>query len=81
MSNLRTLGAACALALMLAVPTFGGHIEIGVTQPTPTPSLDSATVAGMDADGVTGHIETPLASTDAVTEIALNLIADVLALI
>lgn len=80
MSNLRTFGAACALALMLTVPAFGGHIEIGVTQPPPPPPA-SVTADGTETANATGHIETPLSSTNAVTEIALNLIGDVLALL
>lgn len=77
MRNLRTLGAACVLALMLAAPTYAGHIETGIAQPQPTP----ATATEPDANDVAGHIETPLASTDAVTEFALNLIGGVLALL
>ena len=77
MRNLRTFGVACVLALMLAAPAFAGHIETPAAQPQPTP----ATATEPDTSDVAGHIETPLASTDAVTEVALNLIGGVLALL
>ena len=36
MKNLRTVGAACVLALALAAPAFAGHIQTPVVPPEPT---------------------------------------------
>ncbi len=79
MKNLRTLGAAFVLALMLAVPALAGHIETPVTSHQ---SLSTSTTATPEtgSDSAAGHIETPLASTDAVTQAVLSLINSVLAL-
>lgn len=85
MKSLRTLGAACALALLLAVPVSAGHIEIGRTPPPPPP--DSTSSSGPDTGNVDGHIEIgvtptdPVAPTDSVvTQAALSLLQSVLAL-
>lgn len=84
MKSLRTLGAACALALLLAVPVSAGHIEIGRTPPPPPPA---STSSKPDTGNVDGHIEIgvtptdPVAPTDSVvTQAALSLLQSVLAL-
>lgn len=86
MKSLRTLGAACALALLLAVPVSAGHIEIGRTPPPPPPP-PASTSSEPDTSNVDGHIEIgvtptdPVAPTDSVvTQAALSLLQSVLAL-
>ena len=77
MESLRTLGAACALALLLAVPVSAGHIEIGRTTPPPPPT---STSSEPDTSNVDGHIEIGVAPTDPITEAALSLLQSVLTL-
>ncbi len=64
MKNLRTLGAACVLALAMTIPVFAGHIQTPVPEPPRSPEDV--------ASGVT--------SIDAITEAALSLLESVLAL-
>lgn len=81
MRNLRTFGAACVLALMLAAPAFAGHIQTGVTDPQPSPSPTSTTsTEETGAGSVAGHIQTGVTSTDSAIEAALSLLQIVLAL-
>lgn len=77
MKSLRTLGAACALALLLAVPASAGHIEIGRTPPPPPPA---STSSELDTSNVDGHIEIGVAPTDPVIQTTLSLLQSVLAL-
>lgn len=80
MKNLRTFGAACVLALTLAVPVSAGHIETGVTQPPPPPPASATTATGTDTGDVAGHIETGVTSANSLTGAALTLLQSVLAL-
>lgn len=80
MKNLRTFGAACVLALTLAVPASAGHIELGATQPPPPPPASATTATEPDTGSVAGHIETGVTSTDPLTGAALALLQSVLAL-
>lgn len=79
MKSLRTLGAACALALLLAVPVSAGHIEIGRTPPPPPPP-PASTSSETDTGNVDGHIEIGVAPTDPVMQTTLSLLQSVLAL-
>ena len=81
MQNLRTLGAAFVLTLILTIPALAGHIETPVAAPQPAPSPASVTsTEETNAVSVDGHIETPAVVADATTQATLNLISVVLAL-
>lgn len=77
MRKLGIFGAACVLALALAVPAFGGHIDLGVTQPPPPPSPASAT-NGTETGDLSGHIETGLGTDNFLTGATLTLLQSVL---
>ena len=64
MKNLRTVGAACVLALALAAPAFAGHISTPVLPPPPSSESTAAEAA----------------PTDSITGAALSLLESVLAL-
>lgn len=70
MRSLRRLCAVFVLTLALALSTFAGQIDIGVTSPPPPPQNTTAT----------GQIETTATSTDQVTQTILSLLQSVLAL-
>lgn len=77
MKSLRTLGAVCALALLLAIPVSAGHIEIGRTPPPPPPDSTSSEPYTGNVDG---HIEIGVAPTDPAIQTTLSLLQSVLAL-
>ena len=79
MKNLRTLGAALLLSLILALPAFAGHIHTSIQDPEPSPT-PTATTSETDANDVAGHIHTGVSSTDSLTEVALSLLQSVLPL-
>lgn len=74
MKNLRTLCAACALALVFATAAHAndGYISADVAPPPPPPPAASTT-ATATAD-VDGYIHTDFTSNDDVTEAALTLL-------
>lgn len=73
MKQLRSLGAACLLSLMLAVSASAGHIQTGIADPH-TPPQSSAT-ASEASDSATSE-----AASSPLVEAALNLISSVLTL-
>ncbi len=82
MRNLRTLGAAFVLTLVLTTPALAGHIQtMREEQPQPTPTPASVT-SNEETNEVSadGHIGTPAAIADTTTQTTLNLISVVLAL-
>lgn len=81
MKQLRLLGAACVLALMLTATASAGHIETGVISPEPSPSpSQEVTVEEVGDSSIAGHIHTGVETTDATTQATLNIISVVLAL-
>lgn len=78
MKNLRTFGAACALALILSVPVSAGHIHTGITDPPPPPPAVTNS-SGTDASNAEGHIDIGV-STSSLTGAALTMLQSVLAL-
>jgi hypothetical protein len=76
MKSLRTLCAACVLALALAVPASAGYISTDYAPPPPPPP--SATITGTAS--AEGYITIGSTSTDSVTEAALALIQIVFSL-
>jgi hypothetical protein len=77
MKTLRTLCAACVLALAFAMPAFAGYISADVAGPPPPPPPPATATGTASADG---HITIGLTSTDSVTEAALTLVQIVLSL-
>ncbi len=68
------------LVLALSVCAYAG-IMPNDGRPEPPPTTSTATVeSDTDLGGVDGDIETPAATTDIATEVALNFIGAVLAL-
>lgn len=81
MKQLRPLGAACVLALVLAAPASAGHIHTGVAGPQPAPSPPPAVTAEeKDEGGAAGHIEIGAATSVSLAGTALSVIGGVLAL-
>jgi hypothetical protein len=76
MKILRQLCAAFALTLTLALSAFAGEIQIPFAPPPP-PTQQAATAGEVSAPGA-GEMQTGVTAT---TEIALNLIQGVLALL
>lgn len=84
MKNYRNVAAALALALTLSSPAFAGVMQTGVTGPDPQPtSAASSTAETVTVDGEmhTGEAASTPEAADTVTEIALNLLQSVFALI
>lgn len=82
MRHLRRTFLASVFTLTLALPAFAGQIEIGYAPPPPPPT-QAATANGEIQTTVTGQEETgsgEASATDSATEIALNLLQNVLAL-
>jgi hypothetical protein len=75
MRYLKRLCAACVLTLAIALSAYAGNMETGITDPPP-----SATTQGSMEAGCAGNMETT-GTTDTATEIALNLLQSLLALL
>jgi len=75
MKTLRTLCAACVLALACAMPAWAGYITTDYAPPPPPPPPTATGTASAD-----GYITIGLTSTDSVTETALTLVQIVLSL-
>lgn len=80
MKQLRSLGAACLLALALTVSASAGHIQTGVTDPPPPPQSSATTTTGTDTASEASDSTTDEAQSSSLVEAALNLISNVLAL-
>jgi hypothetical protein len=81
MKHLRQLCAACVLILAIAMSTFAGNMQAGITDPPP-PTPSAATTAGNMEAGSAGNMETTsITATDAVTGIALSLFQSLLTLV
>lgn len=81
MKQLRLLGAACVLALMLAASASAGHIHTGLTGSDPSPSPTPEITAEATEDGsIAGHIEIGAAPSDSMAETTLSLVVAMLAL-
>ena len=84
MKSYRNEVAALVLALVFATSAFAGEIHTGVTgpNPQPTPATSSTTkTATTDGEIQTGEAASTPGAADTVTEIALNLLQSVFALI
>lgn len=79
MRHLKQLCAACALTAVLALTTSAGQMTTGVVDPPPPPP--SATTQGDVSTTVAGEMTTGVADTATATEIALNLLQSLLALL
>lgn len=82
MKSYRNAAAALLLALALATSAFAGEMQTGVASPQPTPTANGE----MHTGAPEGEIHTDGAAStsgaaDTVTEIALNLLRSVFALI
>lgn len=78
MKNLRTLTAAVVLTFLLTIPALAGEMECPIAPPPP-PATPTTAVGGDIGNGVTGQFGSSEATTDStLTEIALNLLANVL---
>lgn len=84
MKSYRNVAAALLLVLALSSSAFAGVMQTGVTSPDPqpTPTASSMTEAAT-TDGViqTGEAASTPEAADTMTEIALNLLQSVFALI
>jgi hypothetical protein len=78
----RNASAALLLALALTMSAFAGEMQTGVASPQPTPAA-SSTAETVTTDGViqTGEAASTPEAADTVTEIALNLLQSVFALL
>ena len=80
--KVRAMKAVRALTLVLAlsVCAYAGNMPNG-DRPEPPPTTSTATSeSNSDSGNVYGHVETPAATTDIMTEAALDIIGAVLAL-
>ena len=82
MKSYRNVAAALLLALALTTSALAGEMQTGVASPQPTPAASSMTETAK-TDGViqTGEAASTPEAADTVTEIALNLLQSVFALI
>lgn len=71
---------ALMLVLALSVCAYAGNMGNGAIEPPP-PTTAPAVAPGTGGDKVIPELDTGVASTDPVTEIALNLLQSVLSLI
>lgn len=77
MRQLKQLCVACVLTFAIALSTYAGNMETGVTDPPPP----SATTQGNMEAGYAGNMETTsITATDTATEIALKLLQSLLSL-
>ena len=76
MKNIRHFCAAVTLTLILALHSFAGQIETGITDPPPPSAADGQIETGIAGQITTGSSE----AVDPVTEIALSLLQSVLPL-
>ena len=74
-----SLCAAVVLSLALAAPTSAGIISTGVAEPPP-PTPDSMTEERTEQTNGTIHTDVAESEPEAVTEIALSLLQNVLSL-
>ena len=84
MKSYRNAAAALTLALALFSSAYGGVIQTGVAgpNPQPTPTASSTTEAATtDGETQTGEGAPTPEAADMITEIALNLMHSVFALI
>jgi hypothetical protein len=77
MRKLQQFCVAGVFTLVLTTATFAGDIETGGKPQPPPPAGSSATTLG---DISTPGIQNPQATSDSVTDIALNLLQTILAL-
>jgi hypothetical protein len=80
MKALRQLCVASVFVFALAIPAFAGEIQTPLAPPQPAQSV---TAQGEISTGLTGQEETgssEATAADSATEIALNLLQNVLAL-
>lgn len=68
------------LVLALSVCAYAGNMPNG-DRPEPPPTSTATAESDTDLAGVDGHIETMAEEADITTEVALNLIGAVLALL
>lgn len=87
MKTLRRLCAVFVLTLTLSLSVFAGDMETGIAAPPSPPDSQAmtagqmdTTVAGQMDTGVTGDMSTGVAATDPATEVALNLLQNLLSL-
>jgi hypothetical protein len=77
MKKLQQFCMAGVFTLVLATATFGGHIGTpGITQPPPPDELSAITQGSIDTEG----IQNSQATSDSVSDIALNLLQTMLTL-
>jgi hypothetical protein len=84
MKSYRNAAAALLLALALSTSAYAGVMQTGVTgsNPQPTPTASSTTEATtVDGEMQTGEAASTPEAADTVTEIALNLLQSMFALI
>ena len=84
MKSYRNVAAALLLAFVVATTAFAGEMHTGVAgpNPQPTPAASSMTeTATADGEMHTGEAASTPKAVDTVTEIALNLLQSVFALI
>ena len=82
MRKLQQLSMAVVLTLMLATGAFAGIMQTGATSPAP-PDPPSATAPGIMQTGITqtpSDQQNSAAPSDALAEVALNLLQSVLSL-
>lgn len=79
MKKLKQLSMAVVVTLMLGVPAFAGEIEIGKTSSPPPPADSSSTTTPGEIQ-IPGNTGAPTASSDSMTELAMNLLQTVLSI-
>lgn len=77
MKKLQRLCVVGVFTLVLATVTFAGEIATGGSPQPPPPPAASSTITPGEID-TPGDIHTPLATSDSVADIALNLLQTML---
>ena len=80
MKTLKQVGMAAALTLLLGLSAFAGDIQIGAPAPPPPPPASSSATTTPSDKGIPRPMGTPVAPSDSMTAVALNLLQTVLAI-